>query len=59
MYNMHYDAKMFLPTLPEPNLITGVGHGHPRGWSKVENNHKKKLQKKTKIQKASKRRNRK
>lgn len=43
--------------LEEPNLRTGVGHGHYRGPDKVEANHKKKCKKRRSICKQSRRRN--
>lgn len=42
-----------------PDLISGIGHGHKRGPDIPERNKLKKLRKKTKMRKASKRRNRK
>ena len=55
------DGPLDFPADPEPNLITGVGHGHCRPlWRhKAEANHAKKLKKARKMTKRSRRRNRK
>lgn len=46
------------PPITKPNLITGEGRARVHGLDKVKANHKKHLRKKTKMAKASKRRNR-
>ena len=59
--DMELMADLALTPDSEPNLLTGVGHGHyrPLRRKKVEANHAKKLKKARKATKRSRRRNRK
>lgn len=59
--SMELMADLAVTPDPEPNLITGVGHGHyrPLRRHKAEANHAKKLKKARKATKRSRRRNRK
>lgn len=59
--SMELMSDLALTTDQEPNLITGVGHGHyrPLRRHKAEANHAKKLKKARKATKRSRRRNRK
>ncbi len=60
MFGWCYGFPLSNDVLPitKPNLITGEGRARVRGLDKVEANHKKHLRKKTKMAKASKKRNR-
>ena len=60
--NDYYGRIKFLDVpIVRPNLKTGVGHGHPRRGDRERpaKDKLKKLQKHTKMKKASRRRNRK
>lgn len=59
--SMELMADLAVTPDPEPNLITGVGHGHyrPLRRHKAEANHAKKLKKARKATKRSRRMNRK
>lgn len=53
-----YTEPMTRIPVVEPNLITGVGHGKPRGDNKCESYHKHKKKTARRMAKQSRRRNR-